>query len=189
MMKIIALLGSRNPEGQTARITNALIQAFKNDAGQTEQIFLPGITIERCRQCGENGWGICKTEGKCVIEDNFAATVDIIRSADGIIIATPVYFGDLSESMRAFLDRLRRVCINQNGKTGISGKPTIGICLAGGGGSGAPGCLVSLERALALCGLDVMDMIPARKQNIELKLDTLRITGSWFMKKLQDGQK
>lgn len=188
-MKILALLGSRNPEGETAKITNALIQAFKMDGGQTEQIFLPGMRIERCRQCGENGWGICRTDGKCVIEDNFEEIVNIIKSVDGVIMATPVYFGDISESMRAFLDRLRRICIHPDGKSGINGKPTIGICLAGGGGAGAPGCSVSLERALALCGLDVIDMIPARKQNIELKLDTLRITGSWFAKMLQGGLK
>jgi len=102
-MKVIALLGSRNPAGQTAMITSCINQAFKKDAGQTEQIFLPGITIERCRNAGKMVGGFARQKGNAFIEDNFAATVDIIRSADGIIIANPsLILGDLSESMRAF---------------------------------------------------------------------------------------
>ena len=86
-MKTIILSGSRNPDGQTARAANALLQGF---VGQGEQIFLPQLNIERCRQCDERGWGICRTEGKCVIEDDFASLVGKIREAAAVIFATPV---------------------------------------------------------------------------------------------------
>jgi len=105
-----------------------------------------------------DGWGLCRREGRCAIEDDFAALVGKMGEADAFVFATPVYFGDLSESLRAFTDRLRRVTRHADGQRGIGGKPAIGLCVAGGGGGGAPACCASLERVLAIAGLDVVDM-------------------------------
>ncbi len=179
-MQAVIISGSRNPSGQTATAANAWLKGFASKEGDVELIFLPQSCIERCRQCEENGWGICRTEGQCVIEDDFASIVSKIRDADAIVFATPVYFGDLSESIRAFLDRLRRVCRHEAGRAGINGKSAIGICVAGGGGGGSFSCTVSLEKVLRTCGFDVVDLIPVRRQNLQMKLDVLRLTGEWL---------
>ncbi|MDP6040065.1 MAG: flavodoxin family protein [Candidatus Latescibacteria bacterium] len=179
-MKVVSFLGSRNPEGRTAAATDAFLQGVINEGGQTEKVFLTEMQIERCHQCHDDGWGICRSEGQCKIEDDFAPLVDRIVNADAAVFATPVYFGDLSESMHAFLNRLRRICMHETGKEKISGKPAVGICVAGGGGGGAPVCAVSLENVLSRCGFDVVDMIPTRRQNLELKLNVLRTTGEWL---------
>ena len=179
-MKIMVIMGSQNPEGQTARAANAFIDGVSDAGGQHEQIFLPQMNIERCRQCGDNGWGICRTEGQCIIEDDLASVVDAIREADAVVFATPVYFSDLSESMRAFLDRLRRIYRHPNGQKGITSKIAVGICVAGGRGGGGPACTVSLEKVLRNCEFDVVDLIPARRQNLEMKCDVLKITGKWL---------
>jgi len=179
-MKLIGILGSRNPQGQTARAADALLQGVKDAGWEIERAFLPTLQVERCRQCEDNGWGICRAEGRCVIEDDFAALVDRIRAADAVAFATPVYFGDLSESMRAVTDRLRRITRHEDGRVGITDKRVIGVCVAGGGGGGGPSCTVSLERVLRTCGFDVVDMVPARRQNLGLKCDVLYITGKWL---------
>jgi multimeric flavodoxin WrbA len=179
-VKAIAILGSRNPEGRTATSAQALLEGLAREGWQGEGIFLTEKTIERCRQCDAGGWGICRSEGRCVIEDDFAPLVDQIREADIAVFATPVYFGSLSESMRAFLDRLRRICRHESGQAGIADKPAIGICMAGGGGGGAPECAVDLQRVLRTCGFDVVDMIPVRRQNLDLKVDVLKTTGQWL---------
>ena len=82
--------------------------------------------------------------------------------------------------MRAFLDRLRRTCIHEAGKEGIASKPAIGICVAGGGGGGGARCCMSLEWVLETCGFNVIDLIPVRRQNLEMKLPTLKNTGRWL---------
>ena len=179
-MKILAVVGSRNPEGRTASAIAALFDGVAAAGGQGEKVFLTESRIERCRQCGESGWGLCREEGRCVIEDEFAVLVNKLREADACVFATPVYFGDLSESARAFLDRLRRVTRHDKGKKGIAGKPAVGICVAGGGGGGAPVCAVSLEKVLSTCGFEVVDMIPVRRQNLDMKKDVLRIVGKWL---------
>jgi len=180
-MKTLIILGSRNPEGQTAKASKSLLEGLISEKSQAEEVFLPQKSIERCRQCDDNGWGVCRTEGRCVIDDDFAFLVDKIKQSDAIVFATPVYFSDLSESMRAFLDRLRRITRHDNGKQGITDKPALGICVAGGGGGGAPACTVSLEKILSTCGFKVVDMVPIRRQNLDVKSIGLKSTGKWLV--------
>ena len=177
-MQAIVISGSRNPAGQTARAADAVRKGMENTGGQVETVFLPPLQIERCRQCDDDGWGLCRSEAQCVIEDDFAGLAAKVRAADVVVFATPVYFADLSESLRAFLDRLRRTCRHEAGRLGIEGKRVVGVCVAGGGGGGAPTCCVNLEKILSTCGFDVTDMIPVRRQNLEAKLTVLEHTGS-----------
>jgi len=179
-MKTFAVIGSRNPEGKTARATDALLQGAAAAGSSADSILLPEKRIERCRQCDERGWGLCLTDGRCAIEDDFGPVMEGLRDADVAVFATPVYFGDLSESMRAFLDRLRRCLRFEPRRAGIEEMPAVGICVAGGGGGGATSCALSLEKALATCAFNVLDVIPVRRQNLELKLDILRRTGEWL---------
>jgi multimeric flavodoxin WrbA len=179
-MKFVIVLGSRNPAGQTARAAQALQEGLVEAGATGELVYLPTLQIERCRQCEDNGWGICRSEGQCVIEDDLASVVGQIRAADVAVFATPVYFGDQSESMRAFTDRLRRISRTQEHRRGIAGKPAVGLCVAGGGGGGAPSCTVSLEKVLRTCGFDVVDVVPVRRQNLEFKLQLLKATGQWL---------
>ena len=179
-MKILMIVGSRNPAGQTARAGDAMLEGCRKAGAEAEQAFLPALAIERCRQCDETGWGLCRKEGRCVIEDDFAQVAEKIREADAVIFATPVYFSDLSESMRALCDRLRRITRHENGQQGVQGKTAIGLCVAGGGGGGAAVCCASLEQVIATCGFDVVDMVPVRRQNLEAKLSQLRLAGEWL---------
>jgi multimeric flavodoxin WrbA len=179
-MKILLISGARNPQGQTSQVAEALLFGAVEAGAMVEQVLLPTLKIERCRQCEANGWGLCRAEGRCIIEDDFAAIKDKIRAADLLVFATPVYYGDLAESLRGFLDRLRRTCTHEAGQPGIKGKPAVGLCVAGGGGGGAPWCCVSIERALASTGFDVIDLIPARRQNLAMKVQMLKVVGSWL---------
>jgi multimeric flavodoxin WrbA len=179
-MKLLVVLGSRNPEGQTAQAATALLEGVTSAGGRGERVYLPQGKFERCRQCDDRGWGTCRSEGKCVIEDDLTALIAKIEQADAAVFATPVYFSDLSESMRALLDRLRRITRHPAGRAKVEGKTALGICVAGGGGGGAPECAVSLKGVLRTCGFDVVDMIPARRQNLDMKCEVLRITGRWL---------
>ncbi|MFH0911297.1 MAG: flavodoxin family protein [Planctomycetota bacterium] len=179
-MKILMISGSRNPRGKTARCALAVLEGAKKAGATVENAYLPSLTLERCRQCDEDGWGPCRREGRCVIEDDFAGLVERIGRADAVVFANPVYFGDLSESLRAFTDRLRRVSRFGEGRAECNGKPVVGVCAAGGGGGGAYSSCASLYNVLERCGFDVADMIPVRRQNLEAKLAALGLAGEWL---------
>lgn len=188
-MKALVISGSRNPEGRTALLIKSLCKGVESSGGETEVIYLPNVDVELCQQCNSDGWGICRDGDKCIIDDDFPSIVEKMDSADVTVFANPVYFGDLSESMKAFLDRLRRI------KTTIPKQPVpsapgpfnndegpvaVGLCYAGGSGNGTTSCAMNLERILMFCGFDVVDMIPARRENLDIKLMIVEQTGKWL---------
>lgn len=182
-MNIMAIIGSRSRRGQTARAAEALLMGGQEAGALWDAVYLPELDMRRCKQCDADGWGRCMREGVCVMEeeDRFASVTARLREADAAIIATPVYYSGLSESLRAYTDRLRRICSHPKTKADrIAGKPVIGVCVAGGGGGGACRCTVELEQVLLDCGLNVVDMVPARRQNLTAKLPLLKGTGRWL---------
>jgi len=186
-MQILVLSGSRNPQGKTAQAINAVRRGITAAGGESECLFLPELKLERCRQCEADGWGLCRKEGRCIIEDDFPSLVEKIKSSAVVVFANPVYYGDLSESMRGFLDRLRRIRFRRNAPVLPAGIPAIGLCYAGGSGNGAPNCCASLERVLQMCGFDIVDMVPLRRQNLDVKLPVLELTGRWLVTRPTSG--
>ena len=186
-MHILTILGSWNPEGQTARAADALLKGAAAKDVTAEMVFLPTCRLERCRQCEDHGWGLCRTEGRCIIEDDFAGITDKLRKADLVVFANPVYFSGLSESLHAYLRRLGRIgWIHAAGREGVEGKPVAGIAVAGGGGGGAPECVRRMRMIFGTCRFDVLDMIPARRQNLDLKCRVLDATGMWLAEQMKD---
>jgi multimeric flavodoxin WrbA len=186
-MRLLVISGSRNPEGRTAQCGNAIRKGFDNAGGTSEIIFLPTLKLERCRQCDMSGWGQCRDKGTCIIEDDFAAQVEKLKAADVAVFVSPVYVTDLSESMRAFLDRLRRISRFKNPMP-MQGKPAVVLACAGGSGGGAPTVSTILETMVSKrCLFDVVDVISVRRQNFDLKIPLLETTGSWLFSKPTSG--
>jgi len=179
-MKTLIINGSRNPKGQTAQAADAIREGLSQAGATVEQVFLPALKLEHCRQCNDDGWGLCRKEGRCAVDDAFPGLVEKIRAADAVVFATPVYYSDLSESLKAFADRLRRICTQAAGRVGIEKKPMVGVCVAGGGGGGAPQCCVHLAGVMGICGFDVVDTLPVRRQNLQEKLPALKQAGQWL---------
>jgi len=112
--------------------------------------------------------------------------VDRLRASDLAVFANPVYFRDLTESMRSFLDRVRRLSFMQPNRPFVD-KPAMGLCMAGGGGGFAPAAGNILDTILQMCGFDVIDMWNVRRQNIEVKLPMLEKAGEWLATKPTSG--
>ena len=169
----------------------AIAKGVRKAGGNSESIFLTEFAIERCRQCNKEGYGICINKQRCIIKDDFASIVAKVKAADAVVFLSPVYFLDLSESMRAFLERLRRIVPDSDRSIPFShrvgGTPAIGVCMAGKNGGGAPNCCVNLEKNMKECGFDVVDIIPLRRQNLEFKLPILELTGEWLVTRPTSG--
>ncbi len=189
-MRAIMISGSRRAVdrdalGKTQSVAEAVLQGIVAAGGAAERCFLPELSIERCRQCEADGWGRCRSEGRCVIEDDLPRLSAQLGAADLAVFCTPVYYGDLSESMRALLDRLRRVANHAPDHLGLKGKPVVGITVAGGSGGGSVTAAVSLERALLTTGFEILDMIPVRIQNLPSKLEVLPAIGRWLAETIE----
>ncbi len=175
-MKILAIQTSPNHEGLTATCARQVLHGARQAGAEVELVHLCDLDIQRCRQC-EDGWGACRSEGCCVIEDDFPAVREKLWAADALVLSTPVYYGDLSESCKAFLDRLRRCEAPRAEANKLRGKPVLGIAAAGGGGGGTVTCMFTLERTFSHIGMEVFDLLPVKRRTKEYVLPALEGAG------------
>ncbi|MDR0888244.1 MAG: flavodoxin family protein [Candidatus Methanoplasma sp.] len=101
-MKVIALNGSPRLIGNTSNVLNDILDEIEKEGIETAQVQLYSYEFEQCNDCRS-----CEIrgDGRCIIEDGLNELVDELRCADGIILASPSYFGGCSSQMKIFLER------------------------------------------------------------------------------------
>jgi multimeric flavodoxin WrbA len=102
-MKVIAFNGSARKDGNTAILVNAVFEELKKEGIKTELIQMAGKKIRGCTACG-----MCFTnqDKRCAVKgDILNDCVEKMLDADGIILASPTYFADVSTEMKALIDR------------------------------------------------------------------------------------
>jgi len=172
-MKIIVFSASPNTDGLTAACAQAALAGIQEAGCQGEHIRINDRSIGACSACND-GWGTCRPDHTCQVLDDFQATHTHTIEADAYVFITPVYWGDLSESMKAFTDRLRRCEATRGAESGLAGKPVLVVAAAGGSGNGTLTCLYSLERWIEHVRARKWDFIPVNRWNREYKLHTIQ---------------
>lgn len=101
-LKIIGICGSPHLNGNTAKLIKKVLEGCEAAGAETEFISLANKKIIFCRACDE-----CLKKGECIINSD---DVNKIRrkmlDADGLVIGSPVYTGDITGQLKAFFDRL-----------------------------------------------------------------------------------
>ncbi|MEN6347129.1 MAG: flavodoxin family protein [Armatimonadia bacterium] len=167
-MRVIGLNASPNQDGLTATMLISALDGAREAGAEIELVHMKTLKLKACRQC-DNGWGVCRSEGRCIIEDDFQALREKLRGADALIFSTPVYYGEASEVAKNFLDRLRRCENPAPGEKPLVGRYAIGIACAGGGGGGTVTCQQALERYFQHLGMKIFDLIPVTRLNRSYK--------------------
>jgi len=182
-MKVICIQSSPNSDGLTCQSAQAVLEGAKVEGAETELIHLNKLRMESCR-AHDNGWGPCRKEGRCMIDDDFQNLREKINRADALVFSTPVYFGDLSESAKRLFDRWRRCELVNRETSPLRGKPSIGIAAAGGSGGGAVSALLNLEDYLSWLQFDIFDLVNVTRKSKGHKLDMLKVAGERMVKSL-----
>ncbi len=186
-MRVVAVQSSANTDGLTARLAEAVLQGVEDAGGEGEMVHLNSLAVEACRACG-SGWGHHRRdEGmdpqQCIIDDDFSHLRKKIVRADGLVFASPVYFWDLSESAKSFLDRLRRIHYADPEASEVPGTPVVGIAAAGGSGNGASQAALNLEDYLIRwMQMKRVAIIPVTRQTAVLHREAARRAGRLLAK-------
>ena len=183
-MQTLIFNSSPNTDGLTAACSGAALQGVQQAGGQVEEVRLNDLNIKSCEAC-DNGWGTCKDDHFCNVLDDFQALHERTLKVDAYVFVTPVYWGDLRESMKAFTDRLRRCEASLGEESGLYQKPIIIVAAAGGSGNGMITCLASLERWIQHLHARKWEFIPVNRWNRVYKLETIRSASETMIRSLQ----
>ena len=164
-MKYLILSGNPKTDG----LCNAIMQQVERgakDGGAQVQIATVA-ELDRCRVCG-NGWGSCRDQHRCAFgKDGFDAMQTLIKEADQICLITPVYWGEMAEGLKSFLDRFRRCEYGQAGA--LSGKQVLLVASPGGSGNGMLTCLEQMDRFCRHTGAVIFDYVGINRWNNDYK--------------------
>lgn len=176
-MSILVVWSSPNTDGLTAAAKNKVIEGILAAGKEVEEIHLNHKKLNHCQSCG-NGWGKCLSDGTCVLNDDFTEIYDAFQRSEAFVLVTPVYWHDISENLKALLDRIRR-CEPFHNRF-LEGKRCMLVACAGGTGNGVITCLSKLETTMRHMEILPLEMLPVIRLNRHYMLPALKEAGENF---------
>ena len=142
-MKVLILNGSPRSNGNTSIAVNELAKIFAEEEIETEIVQLGNKDIRGCIACGS-----CFKNGKCVFDDMVNELAPKFEAADGLVVASPVYYASANATLIAALDRLfYSTHFDKTMKVGAS------VVVARRGGCSAT--FDELNKYFTICGMPV----------------------------------
>lgn len=100
-MKVLIINGSPRFDGNTSLAINEMSKVFHDENIDVDLYQIGGENIRGCIACG-----YCHKNGKCAFDDVVNELVARLHEADGVVIATPVYYASPNGSLISLLDRM-----------------------------------------------------------------------------------
>lgn len=99
-MKVLGIMGSPRIEGNTDLLLDEALKGAQSQQAEVEKIVVDKLKITPCREY----YG-CLKDGNCVIRDDMDDIYPKLLEADGIIVASPIFFYGLAAQLKALIDR------------------------------------------------------------------------------------
>jgi multimeric flavodoxin WrbA len=155
--KAVILIGSPRARGNCAALADRVGKGIEDSGGAVELVRLHGMDIRPCTACDS-----CQKDedSGCVVEDDMQKLYPLLREADGLVVASPVYWFTVSAQTKLFMDR----CYAFGGPGGHAFKgKRIGIILTYGDvdpfRSGAVNALRTFQDAYGYIGAEIRGMV------------------------------
>jgi multimeric flavodoxin WrbA len=142
-MKVLMINGSPHPKGNTAIALAELAKVFQSEGVETEIVQIGNKDVRGCIACGS-----CKKNGKCVFNDAVNELAPKFEAADGLVVASPVYFASANATMIACLDRLFY-------STGFDKRMKVGASVVVARRGGCSATFDELNKYFTICGMPV----------------------------------
>lgn len=131
-MKTLIFNGSPRKSGDTVALLNELKAEVGGEFRQIDAYF---CDIKPCIDCR-----FCWTHNGCSVKDKMQEIFSLIDEADNIVIASPIYFSELTGPLLGVLSRLQYFYVSRNfrGEAALTQRKRNGIIILTGGGDGSP---------------------------------------------------
>jgi multimeric flavodoxin WrbA len=100
-MKIVALLGSPRAHKNSATIAHRFSETATQLGAQVRSFELNRLTYRGCQGC----YACKSTHERCVLQDDLTGVLDAVQETDLLLLASPVYYGDVTAQLKGFVDR------------------------------------------------------------------------------------
>lgn len=100
-MKVLAINGSPRINGNTSIALNEMKKVFDAEGIEFEVVQIGNKDVRGCIACNQ-----CAKNGKCVFDDVVNELALKFEEADGLVVASPVYYASANATLIACLDRL-----------------------------------------------------------------------------------
>ena len=160
-MLILGIVGSPRRDGRTAALVQAALDGAAPLGVDTRRIFLFDYAIQPFSSVGGAAEGVrfCPQELSLLCEQS-----------DALVLGAPVYWGDINGMTKDFMDSVRIA--------NSSGKPGLGIAIAGGSGKGLLSGVQSIYHFLYHKQMRGIDPTPVSRFNMQEALAGLRVSGA-----------
>ena len=99
-MRILGIMGSPRLGGNTDLLLDAALNGARSAGAEVEKIVVDKLNISPCRE----HYG-CLEDGNCIIRDDMDALYPKLLDADGIVVASPMFFYGITAQLKALIDR------------------------------------------------------------------------------------
>jgi multimeric flavodoxin WrbA len=100
-MKVLTVLGSPRIDGNSTRLAKVFNEVATGAGADVSTVTLNTLSFRGCQACDA-----CKTVSeRCVLKDELTPVLEAVEQTDVLVLATPVYFSDVSAQTKAFIDR------------------------------------------------------------------------------------
>ena len=99
-MKILGIMGSPRLGGNTDLLLDAALNGARSQGAEVEKVIVDKLNISPCREY----YG-CLKDGNCVIRDDMDSLYPKLLEADGIVVASPMFFYGITAQLKALIDR------------------------------------------------------------------------------------
>jgi len=98
--KVLGVVGSPRKGANTDTLVEQVLKGAMEEGAKTEKLFLGEMDIKPCMACDA-----CQDTGECLINDDFASTLEKMKQSAVWVLGTPVYWWGPTAQMKAFIDR------------------------------------------------------------------------------------
>ena len=169
-MKILIITGTPKKDGLSCDCVAAAERGARAGGAEVEVARVCGMGIGHCRVCGD-GWGTCEGKHSCSFgQDGFTELQQKIRDCDALIAQSPVYWGEQSETLKSFFDRLRRCEAPRHEGGCMYNKPAVIIAAPGGSGKKGLTCLDQMEGVMNHLHAAMFDYFYVNRWNADYKI-------------------
>ena len=144
-MIVVGICGSPR-EQATDYVLKEALRMLQQHGLDTRFFTVRGKRVSFCLQCD-----YCIEHKECVSRDDMQELYTMLKSADGIVIATPVYNGGVSAQTKAVMDRCR--ALSAADKNFFKRKVGMGIALGGDRAGGQEAALIQIHTFYILNGM------------------------------------